>query len=174
MAAGTAYSSLTSATDLGFGKRAAKVNNSRYVAPLRPGGIYTFDTGALTVATTNIDDVNDELRLLRFPDRCFLLALQVTATDMDTNGAPTLSFDVQIDNNTAEVDLIANSTIGRTGGSDELDINAGHILRDVSLNWLQIKVDAAAATGAAGTIRAKGVVLINQSLSDLIFQSKNA
>lgn len=147
------------ANSAAFWRLIKKEVNRRHASPLAPRGIFPFVVSE-TVATTSIDDVNDEVRLVKFPDRCYLIALQVTATDMDTNATPTLRFDVQVDDDSTEVDLIANSTVGQGGGSDELDEDAGHLLREVSNKYLQIKVDAVSATPASGTLTFKGLVYI--------------
>lgn len=166
MAAGTAYSSIANAES--FYRKAKRITAVQKNPNLRPVGVYAFDSGADTVATTNTETADDELFTLKFPDETYLISLQATATDLDSNVAPALVFDVIVEDSAGtEVVLINDTTIGQAGGSDELDANSGHILRDVSNHYLGFKVGTGAATAAAGTIRYKGLVWIGPLVNNL-------
>lgn len=148
-----------------FLREALKLQNAKMAAPLRQAGLYLFDSGAVAIATTNIDDVNDEVRLVKFPDQCRLIDFQVTATDMDTNATPTLAFDIRTDDGSTEVLYISATTIGQAGGTDEVDLAVNLIGTDVSNLYLSTKVTTVSATGAAGTIRVKGLVWLGNRIA---------
>lgn len=105
------------------------------------------------VPTTAIDDVNDILRLFRFPAGTYIWFMRVTATDMDTNATPTLAGSIlAIDStDTTKATLISSFTAGQAGGSDSLDEAAiGEFVGDYYLAW---KASAVSATPAAGTLK---------------------
>ena len=130
------------------------------------GRFYAFNTGAISIATTQIDDVGDVTRLLQFPDNSLLVDIQITATDMDTNGAPALVADVTSETTAAvHTVLISGSTIGQAAGSDDLDRGSGHLLRSVGGTYLSYKVTTASATPAAGTLTAKGIIYIGSPVT---------
>lgn len=122
-----------------------------------PEGFYVFER-VVSLLTTNLDDANDEVYLALMPLNTYLVHLQVTMTDVDTHATPTLVFDINTDDGSTEVTLIDGSTIGQGGGSDELDANGGHYLRDISGKYIALKVATGTATGAAGTITLKMMV----------------
>lgn len=129
-----------------------------------PDGVYAFDTGAVTVATTEIDDVDDEVFYLTFPGKCYLLDLWVDWSDVDTHATPTLEVDHIVETSGGtETILIATSTAPQSGAVDELD--AGLRFTDVSNRKLGHRVVTSAATAAAGTVRYKGLVYIGDLLS---------
>lgn len=152
------------ANDQTFYRGAKVINNGMFAAPLRPLGIYPFDTGAVTVATTSLDDIGDEVFVVKFPDNCYLGDFQITVTDMDSNATPTLVFSVITENSAGtEVVYTATTTIGQGGGTDEPDLGVQVLGKEVSNLYLGIKVTTAAATAAQGTVRIKGLVWLGQS-----------
>jgi len=166
MPAGTAYSSIANSDS--FFRKAKRITAVHKNPNLRPVGLFAFDSGADTVAATNTETAGDELFTIKFPDETYLLSLQVTASVLDSNGIPALVFDTIVEDSAgSETVLINDSTIGQAGGSDELDANAGHILRDVSNQYLGFKVATGAATAAAGTIRYKGLVWMGPLVNNL-------
>ena len=145
-------------------KRALNYRNNVRLDPLG-GGLFAFDTGAVTISTDKVDDIGDEHYVLRFPDQTYLVALQVTSTEMDTGvDALVMDFQTQTSGGT-EAKLITGSTIGQGGGSDELDANLGSSLLDVSNLYLGHEVTTDAATPAAGTLRYKGLVWMGAPIS---------
>lgn len=152
----------TAANKRAFFRQLKRVNNYRQNVKNDPGGIFGFSTGAQTVATTNIDDADDAMFFIQFPNNTYLLNLQYTWTDVDS--ATAFVWDAVTSTTGAsggtEVVLINDSTTGQAAGSDELDANAGHVLRDVSNLYLGFRVVTAAGTPVAGTVTIKGTVLI--------------
>lgn len=166
MAAGAQI--LTSANKRSTFRRLKQATNYRNNISFDPVGLYAFDTGAQTVAATNTETANDLLFTFQFPNDCYLYDLQVTVTDLDSGA--NLVFDVITSDTGAsggtEVVLINDTSIGQTGGSDELDRNNGLMLSDVSGLYLGIKVGTGAAAGAqAGTIRFKGLLHMGAPLT---------
>lgn len=164
MAASTATSSR--ATLYNFREYLLRNTRTRKKPGDLPHGVYAFIFEA-EVPTTSTDEQNDEYRLGYFPDdyNIYLMDLQVTADDMDTHATPTAVFDVNLDDGSSEVTLINNSTVMQGGGSDELDADAGHVLRSVSGNWLVVKMVTAGATPAAGTVTLKGLVYVGTPIT---------
>ena len=159
---------LSSANKKSFWRKIMQQTRYGYSVPLDPGGLYAFDTGAATVAATNTETADDELFVLQFPDGAYLVNLQVTLTDLDSHGTPTLVLDHIVENAAGtEVVLISGSTVGQAAGSDELDANGGHLLRDVGGMYLGFKVSTGAATAAAGTVRYKGLIWIGSPITGI-------
>lgn len=116
----------------------------------------------VSVKTTNIDDAADEVLIAYFPGETYLLALAITATDMDTDATPALVFDINRDDLTTETTLINNTTIGQGGGSDDLDADGGHMGRWLTDSYLSMKTVTAADTPAAGTLTVNVLVARNR------------
>jgi hypothetical protein len=108
---------------------------------------------SFVVPTTAIDDVNDILRLFKFPPGAYLWNLRVTASDMDTHATPLLAFSILTtdDSDVTKGTHISASTIGQAGGTAVLtDASIGDF---VGGYWLVLKTTAVAATAAAGTLK---------------------
>lgn len=166
MAAGTQY--LDSANSKSFMRLLKKENNYRQNIRFDPAGFFAFDSGAQTVATTNTETIADELFVLKFPDNTYIYDLQVTVTDLDSDGTPTLELDHIVENSAGTETILINgsgSTIAEAGGSDDMDRGAGNMFKDVSNQYLGFKVRTAAATPAAGTVRYKGIIYIGAPLT---------
>lgn len=108
---------------------------------------------SFVVPTTAIDDVNDILRLFKFPPGAYLWNLRVTASDMDTNATPLLTFSIITtdDSDVTKGTHISASTIGQAGTTAVLT-NAS-IGDFVGGYWLALKTTAVAATATAGTVK---------------------
>jgi hypothetical protein len=159
MAAAT--STATSANKASLWRKLQRVTAARATKNLRPTGLYLIEASA-AVATTNVDDANDELRIVEFPDgQVYLLDLKVELTDCDTNGAPALVVDFITDDGSTEAVLINDSTIGQAGGTDDLDANVDMDNLEVGGKFLAMKVVTAAATAAAGTVTVRALVYID-------------
>jgi hypothetical protein len=150
MSAGTRATQINkTAVASAIGKRRRKNTG----APQKPQGLELLK---LTVAlgTTDIDDVDDIVALCQFPQGTRLLSGSVVATDMDTHATPTLAFDITLSasaTGTTPTVLINNSSIGTGGGQDAFD-TLDYFGKDVSNLYLCYECEAAASTGAAGTL----------------------
>lgn len=144
-----------------FAKHAEKVQRSRESTPMRPNGHFYFDTGNVSVATTNADDIGDEVFVLRFPPNCILLDLRYSTSDRDS--ATALVEDIIAETGATaggtETVLINDTTAGQTGVGANLD--AALKYTDVSEMKLGLRVATAAGTPVAGTVRFRGEVLLH-------------
>lgn len=122
------------------------------------GLILAFDSGSFTPASTETDDIDDEIQVIRFPDGFKLIDFQIVSTaDVDT-GSGALVYDVIVDDNTTETVLISGCTVGATAsGKDEMDRNGGNLLLDVGGLYLSLKITTPAnANAGTGALRIKG------------------
>lgn len=150
------------ATDSAFFNKVKRISNLRML-PSQPQGLYAF-TRTEAISTGSLDDIGDKVVFLKFPDQCRLVDLQITSDDLDTDGSPTIRLDVQVRNAAGtEVVLINSSQAAVAGTSDRLDEDGGHLLRDVSNQFLEIEVEAVSATPAAGNVTLSGIVLIGEA-----------
>ena len=110
--------------------------------------------GVVTIPTTALDDVGDKVVLFTYPAVAQLWGLKIKATDMDTNVAPGLVFDITVQTpaGAGEVVLISGATIGQAGGKDELDLNLDPVDLAVGGKQLCLKTTTVSATPAAGTL----------------------
>jgi len=74
----------------------------------------------------------------------------ISATDMDTNGTPTLAFDVGDDSD--EDRIFAASTVGQAGTMSAAWARTAHGYKWTSATKIKAYVQAVSATGAAGSI----------------------
>lgn len=162
MAAGT--QTLTTANKKAFWRKIKQATNYSYNVPLDPGGLFAFDSGSQTVAATNTETQDDELFVLQFPDGAYLVDLQVEFSDLDTGA--NLIVDTIVETSGGTETVLITGTNPQSAVKDELDANAGHLLRDVGGQYLGFKVTTGAAGGAqAGTVRYKGLIWIGTPLT---------
>lgn len=125
--------------------------------------ILFFDVTVQLAATQTDDATGAVINILGpFPANTELVLFDewwVLPSDLDTNATPALTYDLQISSalaGTSPTVLIADSTTAQGGTKDLLDSN----LTGTSLSgkYLQVKIETAAATAAAGTIQVRGAV----------------
>lgn len=109
-----------------------------------------FDGVAVAMTTAMIDNANDEVELLTLPKGAVVVEVYFHATDMDTNGTPTLKFDIGDDGD--EDRLIAATTVGQTASSTVSLATTGFMYKYAAATKIKAYVNTAAATAAAGTI----------------------
>jgi hypothetical protein len=105
----------------------------------------------IAVTTAMIDNIDDEVGLFFVPPGFTVTSATISATDMDTNAAPTLAFDVGDD--TVESRIFAASTVGQAGTLSNAMARTGHLYQYTAETLIKAYVQAVAATGAAGTLR---------------------
>jgi len=128
-------------------------------APGEKFGLIPFDTGAITVASTSIQD-DDFLLLFKFPDNCRVAQLEATLTDIDTHGTPTHAYSLSLhDGTTVGQALLTGGTAGQGGGVDSK--GEGMLSYDCSNKYLCMDTTTSAATAASGTIRVRGLLLLD-------------
>lgn len=108
------------------------------------------DFVSVAMTTAMIDNANDEVGLLYLPAGSIILSAVLSATDMDTNGTPTLAFDVG--DTSVESRLFAASAVGQAGTLSSALARTGHLYKYSTRTQLKAFVQTAAATGVAGTL----------------------
>lgn len=122
-------------------------------------GLIPFDSGSITVPSTSLQD-DDALLLFKFPPNCRVAQLEATLTDMDTKATPELVFALALhDGSTQGTSLISGSTVGQGGGV--CSAGSGLLSYDASEQYLAFCPSTSAGTAAAGTIRVRGLLLID-------------
>lgn len=92
--------------------------------------------------------LNDVINMVKIPAGATIFDLILVSDDLDTNGAPTITFDVG--DSAAPSYYILASTIGQTSGIERI---AAHPKTYTAEDMLSVKVSAGPATGAvAGNI----------------------
>jgi hypothetical protein len=104
----------------------------------------------VAVTTAMIDNTNDSIGLLWVPKGAVVLRASISGTDMDTNGTPTLAFNVGDSGSATRIFSAAN--VGQAG-TLVTAMNVGAFLYKFTADTLiTAAVSTAAATGAAGTL----------------------
>lgn len=104
----------------------------------------------VAVTTAMIDNVDDEVALFWMPKGAVVIGACIAATDMDTNGAPTLAFDVG--DASVESRIFAASQVGRAATLSTAMATTGFLYKYTADTLVKAYVQAVAATGAAGTL----------------------
>lgn len=129
--------------------------SARPAFAVTPGAVQHCVSEAVGVLTTDLT-LNTVIPLVKLPRGAVVKDVTVYATDMDTNGAPTLAFHVG-DSGDADRFIVA-SNVGQTGGKVSAGntaaaavttANAGAYAAETVIN---ATVSTAAATAAAGTL----------------------
>lgn len=109
-----------------------------------------FDTLTATAAVTAPFTAGQTILTLAVPARTVVAALDLTATDLDTNAAPTVTLNV---GDVADVDrFVAASTIARTGGTLEARPAASAWWRYGDASNVVVQIGTDAATAATGSV----------------------
>ena len=110
---------------------------------LHAGAIVRSATFALTAALA----VNDTIQMFKLPAGAVIHEVILASDDVDTNGTPTIKFDVG-DATTANR-FISATTVGQTGGVARMDQAPGVGFKYAADTVIQVKVNTAPATGAS-------------------------
>lgn len=106
--------------------------------------------------------LNTVIEMCGIPPHHFVLSCALDAPDLDTNGSPTIGLDVGLIAGTygdatraatIGAEFLAASTIARTGGRAVSALNHAAVLPSAAERAVGVKIQAAAATAAAGTLR---------------------
>lgn len=108
------------------------------------------DVAIVAVTTAMIDATNDSVGLMYLPAGAVLLGATLSSTDMDTNGTPTLTWNVGDANTNARI--FSASTVSQAGTLSAAIAQGAHLHKFTTKTQLRAYVNAAAATGAAGTL----------------------
>lgn len=115
------------------------------------------------ITTAMIDNANDELELCYVPAGAVITGVGFRCTDMDTDGAPTLKWDVGDDSD--EDRLIAATTVGQTASETRSLEATGWGYKYSTATKIKAYVNTAAATGAAGTLYFKLTYVVNPNFT---------
>lgn len=94
--------------------------------------------------------VNDIVEAVRLPKGAIVTDVMVVASDMDTNGTPTLAFSIGYGGD--DDYFIVATTIGQTGGVARASAATAKPLTLAAEDTIDIKWTAVAATFASGTL----------------------
>ena len=129
-------------------------DQSRTAYAPRVGGVghrgLVSATAIVAMTTAMIDNTNDEVLLFFLPKGAVVVSATIAATDMDTNGAPTLAFDVGDDSD--EDRIFAASAVGQAGTLSTAIARTGFLYKYTADTAIKVYVQAVSATGAAGTL----------------------
>lgn len=129
--------------------------NRRKTNPSLPIGMQPPFLMDFTIPQTSNDDVNDKVRLFKFPPGAYLDDWRSTPTDMDTNGVPAHVYDILItkeDGTELSTKVVAGSQNARAAaGSDTIAAAAKGLY--VGGMYATYKTTTAAAAPVAGTLR---------------------
>lgn len=95
--------------------------------------------------------LNDLVQMMTIPAGATIVSVVLDSDKIDTNGTPTMKFDVG--DGTVANRFLAASTLPQTGGAAVANVAAAYGYNYAANTPLFVKVNAAAATFAAGTVR---------------------
>ncbi len=137
-------------------------------------GAYSYGPGAarqvvvmeaiIAMTTAMIDNAADDVGLFYLPEGAVIVGIAASATDMDTNGTPTLAID--IGDSSDEDRLLAASTIGQAGTLSTALARTGHLYKYTTRTQLRAYIQTAAATAAAGTLKVSVAYFVDPNYSD--------
>lgn len=114
----------------------------------------SINNGTVTVCASYSITANptasDVLQLVPVPRGARVIDVVLAATDLDTNGTPTITMTVG-DGGSANR-FITTSTIGQTGGVARLNNQLGHLYEYTADDTIDVTFGVASATFASGTI----------------------
>lgn len=124
-----------------------------------PRGFLAPVGGKVTVATTNIDDIGDILRLsLKFPKGTIFHGFTGTPSDMDSGTAHVYDIVVVDESDNVLLTLVSASTKSQAAtGTDEIAAAARHRWASADC-YIAMKTTTAASTAVAGTYHWGGLV----------------
>lgn len=120
------------------------VENPKYI---QSGVVTEIYSAAVTTSLALADTVTGP----KIPANCTLLNVILDSDDLDTNGSPTIKWDVGISGTAAK--FISASTVSQAGGIATANVAGTVGYTPTSDTAVIAKVNTAAATAAAGTIR---------------------
>lgn len=133
--------------------------NSRKTTKYAGGPILNADVWSASVATTQLE-ANDVLNMGYLPKGVTLVGFIVHATDMDTNGTPTLAWKITVGSD----DLKTGITIGQATSVSTHTLTQFLSVAPTTTTaptLVKVTFTAAAATAAAGTLALTPVYIGN-------------
>lgn len=129
------------------------------VTATRAGASYplkdSINNGTVTVCSTYSITANptaaDILQMVPVPRGARIIDVTLSATDLDTNGTPTITMLVGDGGDNDR--FITSSTIGQTGGVARLNAQTGFLYEYTADDTIDVTFGVASATFASGTIQ---------------------
>lgn len=118
---------------------------------------------SVALTTAMIDNANDEIELCWVPKGAVITGVELRCTDVDTNGTPTIKWDVGDDSD--EDRLIAASTVGQTASTTTSLEATGFGYKYSTATKIKAYVNTAAATAATGTLYFRITYFIDENFS---------
>lgn len=108
------------------------------------------DVAIIAVTTAMIDNTNDSVGLMYLPAGAVVLGATLSSSDLDTNGTPTITWNVgDTGSNTR---FFSASTVSQAGTLSTAIAQGGHLYKFTARTQIRAYVNAVSATGAAGTL----------------------
>lgn len=108
------------------------------------------DSVIIACTTAMIDNTNDSVGLMYLPAGAVILGATLSSTDMDTNGTPTIAWNVGDSGSNSRI--FSASTVSQAGTLSTAIAQGAHLYKYTSRTQLRAYISTAAATGAAGTL----------------------
>ena len=103
---------------------------------------------SLDIGVDNLGS-GDKWEFVRLPADAVIDGMFITVDDLDTDGTPTLTFDLVSDDGSTATTHLDGTAIGKTGGSAAAGANFPRLGGDAEISVYAL-VDGPAATAAAG------------------------
>lgn len=120
-------------------------------------------TAIIAMTTAMLDSTADDVGLFYVPAGAVIVYANISGTDMDTNGTPTLAID--IGDSGDEDRIFAASAVGQAATFSHAMAIAGHLYKYTTATQLRAYIQAVSATGAAGTLKVSVTYFVDESFS---------
>lgn len=120
---------------------------------------------SFSISATQNGTINNTVRLLKMPPGAYIFDLRATPSDMDTNVAPAIVYDLLFldASGTTKLTAVSGSTNAQAAAGSDRIANAA-VGKFVGGYYLAVKFTTAPATAAAGTL--KVVLLLSLGVVD--------
>lgn len=123
----------------------------------RAGNDITAVWESYTLASATL---NDTYTMCKIPAGATVLDVVFSSADVDSNGTPTVKFDVGDSGSATR--FISATTVGQAGGVARMDQAGGHLKTYTADDTVIVKINTASATFQAGAIKV-GVIYSMQT-----------
>lgn len=121
------------------------------------------DMVSVALTTAMIDNTNDAIELLQVPKGTVVVSVELRCTDVDTNGSPTIKWDVGDDGDQDR--LIAAATVGQSAATTTALEATGFGYKYPTATKIKAFINTVSATGATGTLYFRITYFIDESFS---------
>jgi hypothetical protein len=121
------------------------------------------DGVTISCTTAMIDNTNDSIELFWLPKGAVILGVVASASDMDSNGSPTLAFNIGDSGSNSR--LMVATAVGQAGTLSSTLAPTGHMYKYTADTKLVAYVSTAAATAVAGTLTVSVRYFVDEGFS---------